>query len=139
MTKELSISQAAEQTGVGREALRYYESQGLIHAARTEGGFRSYSHAVVDRIRFIKRARELDFTLQEIGELLALEGHPDQDERSSTCEEIRELAVKKLNEIELKLLDLARMKAVLSDLTSRCTGGGTLSECPIIKTFLNGG
>jgi MerR family transcriptional regulator, copper efflux regulator len=128
--KELQVSQVAEQSGVGRETLRYYEAQGLIHATRNQNGFRSYRPDVVDRIRFIKRAQDLGFTLKEIAELLILEARPDH-----TSLEVRELAMKKLSEIETKLQDLNRLKAVLSDLTCRCSGNNSVSECPIIETL----
>ena len=130
MMKGLSISQVAEQSGVGKEALRYYETQGLISATRTESGFRSFEPSVVGRLRFIKRGQQLGFSLREVAELLALEEQPDH-----TSAEVREIAVKKLKEIEEKLQELLRLKTVLSDLTSRCSGKGALADCPIIESL----
>ncbi|MFQ6115301.1 MAG: MerR family transcriptional regulator, partial [bacterium] len=97
--KYLTISQLAKKAEVNIETLRYYERQGLIpEPIRTSAGYRQYSLDYVDRIHFIKRAKELGFTLREIDDLLTL-----RIDDETTCDEVRERAEAKIMEIEKKI------------------------------------
>ncbi|WP_238134241.1 Hg(II)-responsive transcriptional regulator [Calderihabitans maritimus] len=129
--KGLTISQVAKQVGVNVETVRYYERLGLISKPpRTESGYRLFPHEVIGRIKFIKRAQELGFTLSEINKLLGL-----ADSENFDCHEVRQFASQKLREIESKIRDLEKIKIVLQDLSSRCPGQGSISQCPIIETL----
>lgn len=113
------------------ETVRYYEQRGLIpNPPRTAGGYRTYGEEYVERIRFIKRAQELGFTLEEIKELLALRVDPNTD-RS----EVKHRAEAKLVDIVVKIRDLARMKHALMSLVATCNGCGPTSECPILEAM----
>src|SRR5919204_5116878 len=120
--RPLTIGQIARQAGVGVETVRFYERQGLLEEpARKESGYRQYTKDVVARLRFIRRAKELGFSLKEIAELLALRLDP-----TATCAEVRERARAKLADIEAKIADLQRMKKALVKLTGACKGRGSL-------------
>src|SRR5437867_898580 len=107
-----SISQVARQAGVGVETIRFYERKGLIkEAPRRESGYRQFSLDAVKRIRFIKRAQELGFSLSEIADLLSLRAVP-----YSSCKDVKRRAEAKLADIERKLQDLQRMKNTLLQL-----------------------
>ena len=127
----LTIGQVARQAGVGVETLRFYEREGLIEEpARRESGYRQYGPAVVDRLRFIQRAKVLGFTLREIKELLRL--HADED---STRGEVKRRTQEKFAAIEAKIMDLQRMRAALGGLLEACDGKGPLDGCPIIEAL----
>ncbi|MCI0462003.1 MAG: MerR family DNA-binding protein [Gemmataceae bacterium] len=129
--KPLTIGQVARRAGVGIETVRFYERQGLLEEPpRKESGYRQYPADVVSRLRFIKRAKELGFSLREIKELLALRFDPD-----TTCAEIRQRATAKIADIEAKLRDLQRMKQALVKLTQACKGSGPLWECSILEAL----
>lgn len=129
--KPLTIGQVADQAGVGVETVRFYERQGLLEEpARRESGYRQYPQDVVSRLRFIKRAKELGFSLKEIKELLALRVDP-----TTTCKEVREQATAKIADIEEKIASLLRMKKALVKLTTACRGQGPTSECPILDAL----
>jgi Hg(II)-responsive transcriptional regulator len=127
----LTIGQVARRAGVGVETVRFYERQGLLaQPARRASGYRQYDEGVVAWLRFIKRAKELGFTLKEIGELLALRLDPD-----TTCVEIRQRAQAKLTAIEARIRDLQKIRQALLELTASCTGSGPTSACPILETL----
>lgn len=129
--KPLTIGQVARQAGVGVETVRFYERKGLIeNPARRTSGYRQYGEDVVDRLRFIREAKELGFTLNEIGELLSLKLDP-----SSSCAEVKGRAESKIAAIEEKIRTLQRMKRVLAKLTRTCRGNGPTSECPILDAL----
>jgi DNA-binding transcriptional MerR regulator len=97
---------------------------------RRESGYREYTPVYIERIRFIKRAKALGFTLKEIAELLALaDGNP-------ACKDIRKFAEDKVNDIESRIHDLQKMKMVLDDLVKKCLGKRKISECPIIESLI---
>lgn len=126
--KSLKIGQVAKEASVNIETIRYYERLKLVpKPERTESGYRVFTTEVVQRIRFIKRSQDLGFTLTEIQELLAL---TESGER--TCEQVREFATQKLNEIELKIRDLQNIQSALQVLLSKCAEGEN-SICPIIE------
>lgn len=127
----LTIGKVATQTGLGIETIRFYERRGLIpEPARRPSGYRDYSPQVIDRLRFIRRAKELGFSLREIGELLFLRV---DDER--TCGEVFERAGEKIAEIEGRIGELKRMKSALEQLASACSGTGPTGECPFLDAL----
>jgi MerR family mercuric resistance operon transcriptional regulator len=129
--KPLTIGQVAQQAGVGVETVRFYERQGLLEEpARRASGYRQYPEDVVARLRFIRRAKELGFSLKEIKELLAL-----RVDRTTTCREVKEQAQAKITDIEGKIRSLLRMSAALMELTRSCRGRGPASECPILEAL----
>src|SRR2546426_303226 len=114
--KPLTIGQVARQAGIGVETVRFYEREGLLQEpARRESGYRQYSEDVVARLRFIRRAKELGFSLKEIKELLALRVDP-----STTCREVKEQAEAKIAHIEGKIASLVRMNEALVKLATVC-------------------
>ena len=125
----LTIGRLAKQAGVGVETIRFYESAGLIaRPDRRPSGYRQYSHDVVRRVRFIRHAKDLGFTLKEIQQLLELRVDP-----KSTCEDVRRRARDKLTKIEERIASLGRMKAALVRLERKCRGKGPTSDCPILE------
>jgi len=129
--KPLTIGQVAQKAGVGVETLRFYERQGLLEEpARKESGYRQYPEDVVARLLFIKRGKELGFSLREIRELLALRVDP-----ATTCREVKEQAQAKIADIEGKIRSLLRMKEALVELMRVCRGRGPTSECPILDAL----
>ncbi len=127
----IRIGEAASRAGVNIQTLRYYERRGLLPtAARDRGGFRVYTAEVVRLIRFIKRAQDLGFTLQEVGELLQLRSQP---RRSIT--KVRAIAAAKLASISEKTRRLQAMQRALESLTDACLCQGSTLECPIIDAL----
>ena len=109
------------------ETIRCYERRGLLpKPPRTQSGYRMFSFDDVRRVRFIKRAQELGFSLKEIEELLALQREP-----RSTRGDVRERAEAKIADIEEKLRDLEAMKRGIERLTAACSGRGPLCGCPM--------
>jgi MerR family mercuric resistance operon transcriptional regulator len=127
----LTIGQLASATHVGVETIRYYERRGLLpEPPRRESGYRQFPLEAVQRIRFIKRAQNLGFSLKEISRLLAL-----SDGQEARCEDVRQFAVEKVREIETKIDHFSRLKEILSDLVGKCQGKGPLTDCPIIESL----
>lgn len=124
----LTIGRLARSAGVGVETIRYYQQRGLLPLPATIGAYRHYPVTLIERIRFIKRAQELGFSLDEIAGLLRLE---DGIDRSS----IRQIASDRLKQIELKLSDLRRMQKVLKHLVTECAHTRADLPCPIIATL----
>lgn len=129
--KSLSIGQVARQAGVGVETVRFYERQGLLEKPpRKESGYRQYPAEAVSHLRFIKKAKEVGFSLKEIKELLSL-----RLDTAATCEDVKNRAETKILEIEQKIQALQRMKQALTNLTAACNGDAPISECPILQTL----
>lgn len=129
----LTIGKVARQAKVGIETIRFYEREGLIaDPPRRASGYRQYPIDTVDRMRFIKRAKELGFSLKEIKELLALSLAP-----GATCGQIKKRAEVKVEDIENKIHTLQGMKRALKKLTAACSGDGSVSECPILEALEN--
>lgn len=124
----LTIGHLARRAGVGIETVRYYQGRGLLPVPDGDGGYRRYPIALVDRIRFIKRAQELGFSLNEIASLLALE---DGENRAA----VRAITSERLHQIEAKLKDLKRMRTTLHHLLDACEHGRRSLPCPIIETL----
>ncbi len=126
--KTMTIGTLAKKAEVGIETIRFYERQGLLEPpTRRPSGYRQYPEGVVDRLRFIKRGKELGFSLKEIKELLTLRATP-----GTTCDQVKSQAETKLRQIEAKIRDLQRMKRALKKLTIACQGQGSVSDCPIL-------
>jgi len=129
--KAMTIGEVAKAAEIGVETVRFYEREGLIaEPARKRSGYRQYPPETVRRLRFIRRAKELGFTLAEIGELLELRVDP-----TKTCADVRTLARTKMADIEAKMLDLARIQAALAELARTCRGKGPTSDCPILDAL----
>lgn len=127
----MTRGEVADRAGVNRETVRYYEQRGLIpEPPRTDGDYRIYNESYVERIRFIKRAQELGFTLKETKELLTLRVDPDTD-----CGAVKQRAVAKLADVEAKIHDLKRIRDALASLASSCRGQGPTSDCPILEAM----
>jgi MerR family mercuric resistance operon transcriptional regulator len=127
----MTIGKVARAAGVGVETIRYYERRGLIEEPpRRESGYREYPQKTVSRLHFIKRAKELGFTLREIKELLALRLEPD-----ATCGDIRQRAEVKIADIEARIETLERMKGALVKLTQACSGHGPAIRCSILEAM----
>jgi MerR family mercuric resistance operon transcriptional regulator len=131
-TDTLTTGEVADRADVNVQTVRYYERRGLLpEPPRSDGGFRQYSPEYVDRIRFIKRAQELGFTLEEAHELLQLSVTADADRA-----DVRAVAQDKIDEVEEKIRDLHRIRDALSTLADACEGAeGPTSECPILDVL----
>jgi Hg(II)-responsive transcriptional regulator len=129
--QHFTTGQVARKANVNIETIRYYERRGLIpEPPRRESGYRQYSQDAVDQVRFIKRAQELGFSLQEIRELLTLKLDP-----STPAIEVREKAEAKVQDIEGKIDTLQKMRHALLHLIGQCDGHGTVQDCPIIEAL----
>ena len=130
----ITIGQLARQAAVSIETVRFYERRGLIEdPPRRRSGYRQYPQATVDRLRFIRRAKELGFSLDEIGELLVLRSHPTENR-----DQVRAKARAKVDDIERRIADLSRMKRALIALVEACERGRDSEGCPILVA-LDGG
>lgn len=131
VTHTLTIGKVAKAAGIGTETVRFYERQGLIAAPpRTAAGYRQYPAETVARLRFIRRAKVLGFTLDEIGELLGL-----RIEGGQSCDAVRSLASEKLADIQRRLTELERMARVLRGLISSCDLDLESDACPILDAL----
>lgn len=127
--ESLTIGRLARAAQVGVETIRYYQDRKLLPVPPSTGAFRYYPVSLVERIRFIKRAQELGFSLEEISELLHLE------EEGADRASIRHIATDRLSQIESKLADLRRMQKVLKHLVTECEHTSADLPCPIIGTL----
>lgn len=128
----LTIGALSKRTGVHIETIRYYERSGLMpDPPRTEGGHRLYRHEHLKRLAFIRRSRELGFSLEEIRALLELVDGGDY-----TCGEVKVLTDIHLVAVRRKIADLHKLEKTLKNISSRCEGG-TVPECPLIDALLN--
>jgi MerR family mercuric resistance operon transcriptional regulator len=126
---ELTIGSLADEAGVNVETIRYYQRRGLMpEPDKPTHGHRRYAGDAVKRVRFIKRAQVLGFTLEEIDSLLELDD-------AHACAETRDLAAKKLQVIEDKLTDLKAMRKALTALMQQCDSGSPRGACPIIHAL----
>ena len=126
----LPIGKVAAQTACNIETIRFYEKEGLLpQPDRTAGGHRLYTSSMVERLVFVRRSRELGFSMVEIRQLLSL-----VDGEQMSCERVKTVADAHLEDIRTKIADLRRMERTLADLSSRCEGGD-IPECPIIDSL----
>ncbi|MGB3042271.1 MAG: helix-turn-helix domain-containing protein [Xanthobacteraceae bacterium] len=126
----LTIGQLARETGTKAETVRFYEKSGLLPVpSRTKGNYRSYDRAHLNRLSFIRRARDLGFSLDQVRTLLAL-----SDDRNQSCAAIDTVAKEHRTEIERKIADLQSMKAELDRMIDQC-GCGVVADCRIIESL----
>ena len=129
--KRMTIGLVARRAGVGVETVRFYERQGLIkEPERRMSGYREYDEEVVSRLGFIRRGKELGFTLKKIKELLSLRRDP-----STPAADVKRRAGAKIADIEAKIEMLQKMKKALEKLTSACRGHATSAECPLLHAL----
>ena len=129
MSSTLTIGRVAEAAGINVETIRFYQRLGLLdEPEKPSGGVRRYGVEFVARLRFIKRAKQLGFSLAEVQRLLVLED-------PQSCGKARSLAAEKLALVENRIADLERMRSVLTDLVARCDVRRGKVACPIIATL----
>lgn len=125
----LTISRLAAAAGVHPESIRFYQRRGLLRVpSRVHGSIRRYDDTDVERVRFIKSAQRLGFSLDEVTELFRL-----QD--GAGCEEAREIAERRLTDVRQRRADLERMETVLADLVQACQRSRDAPECPLIQAL----
>ncbi len=127
----LTIGELAKAAQISKVAIRYYERCGLLpKAARRASGYRQYPQSVIARIRFIKNAKAVGFSLEEIAELLALQQNPD-----ATSQDIRNRTLAKWKISQEKLLTLQRIVLLLEHMLLMCDGKVPKEQCPILETL----
>ena len=127
----MNIGRLAELAQVNIDTIRYYERQKLLPpAGRTPSGYRQYDRADLERLQFILRAKDLGFTLAEIGDLLSL-----TRDRGSDMRGVKQKAEQRLDQVERKITELRRVKRGLKQLIAACPGSGELKTCPIVAAL----
>ena len=127
----MKIGELAQKAEVNIDTVRYYERQGLLpEPQRLRSGYRQYALGDVSRLRFVRRAKALGFTLQEIGKLLELSSHSGKDMAG-----MKTTAMEKLADVEEKLTELTRIRDGLKMLVDSCPGHGALEQCPILNAL----
>lgn len=125
----IAIGALSRRTGCNIETIRYYERIGVLPVALRRGRYRSYDAADVRRLAFVRRARELGFSIEAVRTLLAL-----SDGGAASCGQARDLAAAHLGEVRAKIADLARMEHVLSAAVQSCEAGDD-ARCPLLETL----
>lgn len=129
----MNIGQAATASGVSAKMIRYYEATGLLPAARRSmSGYRSYEGGDIHRLRFIRRAREFGFSMEQIGDLLAL-----WSDRRRPSKEVKRIALAHVTELERRIARLTEMRDALSHL-AECCHGDHRPDCPILGNLAEG-
>ncbi len=129
-SRDLGIGALSRGTGVNIETIRYYERIGILPPPpRSRGGHRVYSVDHMKRLAFVRRSRELGFSLQEVRGLLGL-----VDGGEVTCDQVKTMTLGHLDEVRQRIADLRRMERVLREMAATCEGGN-VPECPIIDTL----
>ncbi len=124
------IGVLSERSGVNIETIRYYERVGLLpRPARSGGGYRLYQAGDADRLCFVRRARDLGFSLDEIRRLLDL-----ADQKSRSCRRVHDIATEHLTQVRQKIADLRRMERILGAMVKTCAQG-TVPTCPLLETL----
>ena len=132
--ESFTIGKLSQATGVNIETIRYYEKRGLIPPPpRTMSGYRRFGDDHTKRLFFIRRARELGFSLKEIGSLLSL-----VDTGEYTCGEVQSLTLHQLKNVKTKISDLRRLERTLAAMAAECEGG-SVPECPVIDAMFDSG
>ena len=127
----MTIGQLAKEAHVNRETVRYYERRRLLQRpSRSITGYRVFSDDALRRLRFIRHAKTLGFSLKEIKELLALRVHS-----IDTCDRVRQRTLVKIADIERKIVALQEMRRALGDLVSACSRQRKTDECPILDSL----
>lgn len=130
----VTISEAARRTGVGVETIRFYERKKLLRdPVKDASGYRRFSEADLNRIRFIRRAKDLGFSLSEVRELLDL-----RVDNNRTCEEVRQKAEAKMDDIDQRIRSLEEMNRALHRLAALCRGAGPAGDCPFLDALEHG-
>jgi DNA-binding transcriptional MerR regulator len=126
-----SIGQLSKQTGVKVPTIRYYEQVGLLDSAgRTDGNQRRYDQEGVERLGFIKHARDLGFSIDAITALIDLQQHPDR-----SCQEATDIAVHQLADVREKMRRLAALETELVRISDGCDGGGSSNDCYVLTSL----
>lgn len=127
----MTIGQVAQRVGVGVERIRFYERRGLIdEPPRRPSGYRQYPAGAVRRLRFIRRAKDLGFSLREIVELLEL-----RSDAGTHCEDVRSQLEAKIEDVERRIDDLRHVRRALVELASDCELQNPRGECPILDAL----
>ncbi len=127
----VGIHKVANQADVNVQTIRFYERKGLVlPASRNSSGYRQYTEDALRRIRFIKHAQEIGFSLREVANLLSLQVVPD-----STCGDVKAQAEAKIRDVDDKIRKLQERKAALGRLVEKCDEEAPVSECPIIEAL----
>lgn len=132
----LKISELSAQSGLSPHTLRFYEKNGLVSASsRSEAGYRFYNEADVRRVEFVKTARNIGFSLEDIAQLLSIR----VDKQSHSCQEVTDLTQNKLNEVNVKIDELQSMQQTLEILLDSCCGGPEkATHCSIMEALDEG-
>ncbi|MEO1017736.1 MAG: helix-turn-helix domain-containing protein [Pseudomonadota bacterium] len=124
------IGEMSRLTGVNIETIRYYERIGIMpEPDRSPGGNRQYDNEHLKRLFFIKRSRELGFSIEEIRALLAM-----VDSREYSCADVNQMTVAHLSEVQSKIADLKKLESALEQMAAECSRGD-IPECPIVETL----
>jgi Hg(II)-responsive transcriptional regulator len=127
--ESIGIGELAKRAGVGIDTVRYYEREGLLKPQqRLASGYRRYTGHEISRLRFIRKAQVLGFSLSEIRELLTLSSHRD-------VARVKKTAEAKLVDVRKRIAELERVRAALADLVTACPGHGRAEECPILRAL----
>lgn len=127
----LTIGKVASDAGLSIDTVRYYEREGLLEKpGRTASGYRHYQSDAVSRLRFIRQAKELGFSLSEIRELFAL-----RVASGKSCADVKARAEHKIADIDRRIASLKRVRGALLKLASACSGKGPVSQCPILEAL----
>jgi MerR family copper efflux transcriptional regulator len=133
----MQIGQVAQNTGLSIDTIRFYEKQGLVHAPqRSSGGYRVYDERDVERFRFVGRAQNLGFSLQEIRELLVIEST-----EGDGCSHVHDLVAAKINQVKEKIAELKRIESRLTKAQKQCSAALMKScnaECPVLEELESG-
>ncbi|PMY35272.1 Cu(I)-responsive transcriptional regulator [Pseudomonas sp. GW456-L14] len=130
----MNIGQAARKSGLSAKMIRYYESIGLLRPAhRSDSGYRLYGDDDLHSLAFIKRSRDLGFSLEEVGKLLTL-----WQDRQRASADVKALARQHIDELNRKIAELAGLRDTLQDLVQHCHGDHR-PDCPILKDLASGG
>ena len=127
----MKIGELAKRSGCSIQTIRYYEREGLLRSAeRSEGNFRVYDQQAEDRLMFIKRCRNLDLSLDEVKQLLALSQEPE-----AACGEVNQIIDQHIHKVEERILELQDLHVQLMRLRGHCSEHLTVNQCGIIKTL----
>lgn len=129
----LTIGAVAKRVGVAIDTIRYYEREGLLpEPERRASGYRSYDEGAVRQLRFIRRAKDLGFTLEEIRDLLALSA-----DRHRGVKAVKQRAEQRLAAIDARIAELTRVRDGLEQLVDACPGHGSPDQCPILRALVD--
>ena len=132
-TSSLTIGAVAKRVGVAIDTIRYYEREGLLpEPERRASGYRSYDEGAVRQLRFIRRAKDLGFTLEEIRDLLALSA-----DRHRGVKAVKKRAQDRLAAIDERIAELTRVRNGLEQLVEACPGHGSPEQCPILRALVD--